>query len=81
VHEADISSIVNDDGGRGAELEHRALALRGKLAELRVRQDQTFELMQKTRAVDRGFHPACGAGAAGPNSLMNLLVCTKALPY
>jgi DNA invertase Pin-like site-specific DNA recombinase len=52
VHEVDIASIVNDDRGRGAELEHRALALRGKLAELRVRQDQTFELMQKTRAVD-----------------------------
>src|SRR5262249_47756310 len=52
VHEVDISSIINDDRGRGAELEHRALALRGRLAELRVRQDQTFELMEKTKAVD-----------------------------
>src|SRR5262249_43323957 len=29
----------------------------------------------------RGYHPASGAGAAGPNSLMNRLVCTMALPY
>jgi DNA invertase Pin-like site-specific DNA recombinase len=52
VHEVDMASIIGDDRGRGAELEHRALALHGKLAELRVRQDQTFELMQKTKAVD-----------------------------
>jgi hypothetical protein len=52
VHEVNIASIVNDDRGRGAELEHRALALRAKLAELRVRQDQTFELMEKTKAID-----------------------------
>jgi hypothetical protein len=29
----------------------------------------------------RGYHPASGAGAAGPNSLMNRLVCTMAFPY
>jgi DNA invertase Pin-like site-specific DNA recombinase len=52
VHEVDLASIISDDRGRGAELEHRALALRGKLVELKVRQDQAFELMEKTKAVD-----------------------------
>jgi DNA invertase Pin-like site-specific DNA recombinase len=52
VHEIDIASIISDDRGRGAELERRILALRGRLVELKARQDQTFELMQKTRAVD-----------------------------
>jgi hypothetical protein len=52
VNEIDIASIINDDRGRGAELEHRIFALKGRLVELKGRQDQTFELMQKTRAVD-----------------------------
>ena len=43
-------SLVVPSGG--AELDHRVLALRGKLADLKVRQDQAFSLMAKTSAVD-----------------------------
>jgi hypothetical protein len=68
VHEVNIASIVNDERGRGAELEHRALALRGKLAELRVRQDQTFELMEKTKAIDSSQRSSTSSRRSGHRS-------------
>jgi DNA invertase Pin-like site-specific DNA recombinase len=52
VSEVDLASIVNDDRGRGAEMDHKIAAARGRLAELDVLRDRTFEMLQKTTDTD-----------------------------
>jgi DNA invertase Pin-like site-specific DNA recombinase len=52
VSEIDLASIIGDDHGKGAEIEHRIVALRGKLAELDLLRDRTFETLQKTTDTD-----------------------------
>jgi DNA invertase Pin-like site-specific DNA recombinase len=48
IAELDLSSIVNDDSGKGAIVENEISALKGKIAEASEQRDRTFELMQKT---------------------------------
>jgi DNA invertase Pin-like site-specific DNA recombinase len=52
VSEVDLASIISDDHGKGTEIEHRIVALRGKLAELDLLRDRTFEMLQKTTDTD-----------------------------